>query len=282
LEVVELIADMRTVVARARRAGKSIGLAPTMGALHAGHRSLLARARKECDVVVMSLFVNPTQFNDKDDFAKYPRDAKADELIAREEGVDFVFEPAPVEMYPDGFVTTVHVPGLSEILEGKSRPGHYQGVATVVAKLLLIGQCDRAYFGLKDYQQLQVIRRMVADLNIQVEIVPCETIREADGLAMSSRNVRLTADERAASPVIARALTAAQAMADSGVRDAQAIRASIARIIEAEPLAKLDYTVVVAPDDLSEIATIDGGAVALVAAIFGGVRLIDSCTLQSR
>jgi pantoate--beta-alanine ligase len=250
-----------------------------MGALHDGHRSLLARARRECGVVVMSLFVNPTQFNDPEDYARYPRDPERDRRIAADEGVDFVFEPSPDEMYPAGFDTTVSVGALANKLEGLSRPGHFQGVATVVAKLLLIAGCDRAYFGLKDYQQLQVVRRMVRDLAIPCEIVPCETLREPDGLAMSSRNVRLTPDERVAALVISRALTGAQSTVNRGERSAMVIRDAMQRTIASEPLARLDYAVIAHPDSLDEIETVDEGAVALVAATFGKVRLIDNRVL---
>jgi pantoate--beta-alanine ligase len=270
---------LRERIASAKRVGKSIGLVPTMGALHAGHRSLLATAGRTCDIVVMSLFVNPTQFNDKDDFTKYPRDPAADEETARAEGVDFVFAPEPAEIYPPGFATFVSVPGISDRLEGASRPGHFAGVATVVSKLLLIAGCDKAFFGMKDYQQLQVIRRMVADLNIPTEIVACPTLREADGLAMSSRNVRLTPDQRAAAVVISRALHGAADLVASGERDAKLIQTHIAKIIHAEPLAKLDYAVIADPDNLTEISTIDKHAVALVAAWFGSVRLIDNMVL---
>jgi pantoate--beta-alanine ligase len=281
MEICRRISDLRARLGLARWSGKSVALVPTMGALHAGHRSLLDRARQENDLVVLSIFVNPTQFNDKDDLAKYPRNPEADEEIALKAGVDFLFSPSPAEMYPSGFVTLVRVPGVSEVLEGASRPGHFDGVATVVAKLLLITQCDRAYFGLKDYQQLQVVRRMTADLNIPAEIIPCDIVRESDGLAMSSRNVRLSREQRAAAPIIARALVSAKAMADSGVSNAKLIRAGIVEAIASEPLAKLDYAVIADGDDLHEIDVIGNSAVALVAASFGSVRLIDNQVIST-
>ncbi|MDR3708651.1 MAG: pantoate--beta-alanine ligase [Capsulimonadaceae bacterium] len=269
-------AELREAIAP----GKSVGLVPTMGALHAGHVSLLSRARAENDVVVMSLFVNPTQFNDPDDFDKYPRDLDRDRRTAEEAGVDIVFAPEAQTMYPTGFDTVVTVRALSSVLEGASRPGHFAGVCTVVAKLLNAVAPTRAYFGQKDYQQLQVINRMTRDLNMPVEIVSCPIVREADGLAMSSRNVRLSEDDRKAAPVLSKALAYVQDIADTGVHDAYQLRAWLAQTIEVEALAKLDYAVIVDPCDLKEVDTIDHGAVALVAAAFGSVRLIDNRILR--
>jgi pantoate--beta-alanine ligase len=251
-----------------------------MGALHAGHLSLIEKARAESDFVVVSLFVNPTQFTDVEDFEKYPRDPVRDRALAEKAGVDVVFEPTVSEMYVKGFDTIVAVPSLSDILEGKSRPGHFQGVATVVTKLLTMSGADKAFFGEKDYQQLQVIRRVVQDLNIPVEIVGCPIVRESDGLALSSRNVRLSPEQRAVAVVLKRALDYAQEIADTGVHDAYALRAWIAQTIEVVPEAKLDYATIVDPDQLREVDTIDSGAVALVAATFGKIRLIDNKRLS--
>lgn len=276
MEVISAIAELRAIVNEARLSRKTVGFVPTMGALHEGHRSLLRRAKAENDIAIMSLFVNPTQFTEVEDFEKYPRDPSRDEAVASEDGVDYVFEPTMAEMYPKGFDTVVVVRALSDKLEGASRPGHFTGVATVVSKLLLIAQADRTYFGRKDYQQLRIVSRLAEDLNIPTEIIGCDTVREADGLAMSSRNVRLNPDQRRAARVLSRALADSQEIADSGVHDAFRIAAFIAAEISAEPLAKLDYAVIVDPDELKEVNTIDQGAVALVAARFGKVRLIDN------
>ncbi len=278
MQVIPTIAALRAELAAARRAGKTVGFVPTMGALHEGHRALLRRAKAENDIAVMSLFVNPTQFNDIKDYEKYPRDPARDQAIAAEDGVDTIFEPDMAQMYADGFDTVVVVRGLSDKLEGASRPGHFQGVATVVTKLLNIAQADRAYFGLKDYQQLQVVTRLTRDLDIPTEIIPCETIREPDGLAMSSRNVRLSPDQRRAARVLSQALANAQEIADTGIHDAYQIRAFMAQTVQVEPLAALDYATIVDPDTLQEVDTIDGPTppVALIAATFGRVRLIDN------
>jgi pantoate--beta-alanine ligase len=251
-----------------------------MGALHAGHAALLARARRENDIVVMTLFVNPTQFNEMDDYEKYPRVLGADERVAEAEGVDYILAPDMHEVYPKGFDTVVAVRRLSDILEGKSRPGHLQGVSTVVTKLLLMVQADRAYFGEKDYQQLQIIRRLTSDLNIPVDVIGCPIIREADGLALSSRNARLSEPQRKAATVLHTALAYAQEIADTGVHDANVLRAWIAQTIEVEPLASLDYAEIVDEDDLMQVDTIDVPSIALVAARFGDVRLIDNLRLR--
>ncbi len=252
-----------------------------MGAFHEGHLTLMRRARAENDVVVVTLFVNPTQFNDIEDFERYPRDPNRDAQMAESEGADFLFTPSPTEMYPKGFDTVVVVRALSERMEGASRPGHFQGVATVVAKLLGISQADRAYFGEKDWQQLQVIQSLTRDLDIPTEVIGVPTVREPDGLALSSRNIRLTADQRQAATVLSAALDNAQAIADTGVQDAYQLAAWMRQTIEVQPLARVDYAVVVAPDTLQEIDTIENGAVALVAATFGKVRLIDNRLLRA-
>jgi pantoate--beta-alanine ligase len=247
-----------------------------MGALHEGHLSLLRRAREENDIVVMTLFVNPTQFNDPKDFEKYPRDDERDTELAMAEGVDVLFLPEPSDIYPKGFDTVVVVRALSERLEGASRPGHFSGVSTVVSKLLNLITPDKAYFGEKDWQQLQVIKRMVADLNINTKIVSMPTIRETDGLAMSSRNVRLTADQRKAASVLSKALDYTQDIADTGVINAYELAAWLRQSIAVEKLANIDYAVVVDPETLQEIDTIENGAIAAVAVKFGEVRLIDN------
>jgi pantoate--beta-alanine ligase len=281
MHIIHTIAQLRSELGSTTPNGKSIGVVPTMGALHDGHISLLQSAREQCDVVVMTLFVNPTQFNDPADFLKYPRDVARDSLIAENAGVDFIFAPAPDEMYAQGFDTVVSVPGLSNILEGASRPGHFDGVATVVTKLLNIVRADRAYFGQKDYQQLQVVKRLSADLNIGTEIVACPTVREPDGLAMSSRNVRLTPGQRRAAVVLSKALFEARKSMQAGEMDAVKLAGAIAKTVSDEPLAKLDYAVIVDPENLKPLTTIDltNRAVALIAAKFGDVRLIDNIEL---
>ncbi len=274
-EITALRADLRD----ARRAGRTVGLVPTMGAFHEGHLSLMRRAKADNDLCVVTLFVNPTQFNDREDFARYPRDTARDARMAEGEGVDFLFTPSPEAIYPQGFDTTVTVRALSDRLEGASRPGHFAGVATVVAKLLNLAQSDRAYFGEKDWQQLQIVKTLARDLDIPTEIIGLPIVREPDGLALSSRNVRLTPEQRSAALVISHALGGAQALADAGVQDTDKIAEGMRRAIEAEPLAHLDYAVITAPDTLQEVRTIAGGAIALVAATFGNVRLIDNRVL---
>lgn len=280
MQTITEIAALQAALQAARKDGKTIGLVPTMGAFHEGHLSLMRRAKAENDLAVVTLFVNPTQFNDLDDFDRYPRDYDRDAQLAEAEGVDFLFLPTPDTMYPKGFDTVVVVRALSERLEGASRPGHYAGVATVVTKLLNLAQADRAYFGEKDWQQLQIIRALTRDLDIPTEIMGMPIVREPDGLALSSRNVRLSPEQRAAALVLSAALGNAQDIADTGVQDAYQLAAWMRQTIEVQPLARVDYAVVVAPDTLQEIDTIEEGAIALVAATFGKVRLIDARLLR--
>ena len=280
MQTITEIHDLRTALGVARRGGKTIGLVPTMGAFHEGHLTLMRRTKAENDLAIVTLFVNPTQFNDLDDFDRYPRDPERDRQMAEAEGVDYLFTPTPEEVYPKGFDTVVVVRALSERLEGASRPGHYAGVATVVTKLLNMAGADKAYFGEKDWQQLQIIKSLARDLDIPTEIVSVPTLREADGLAMSSRNVRLTPEQRQAALVLSAALENAQSIADTGLQDAYQLAAWMRQTIEVQPLAKVDYAVVVAPDTLQEIDTIENGAVALVAATFGKVRLLDARLLR--
>lgn len=280
MQIINTVSELRAALLPLRRAGKSVGVVPTMGAFHEGHLTLMRRARAENDAVITTLFVNPTQFNDPADFERYPRDDARDMRLAEEIGVDFLFMPSPTEMYSKDFDTVVVVRGLSDRLEGKSRPGHFQGVATVVTKLLNIAGADRAYFGQKDWQQLQVISRMVKDLDIPTEIVPVPIVREPDGLAMSSRNVLLTPEHRQAAVVLSSALADTQAIADTGVNDAYQLAAWLRQTIEVQPLAKVDYAVVVDAESLQETDTIDNGAIALVAATFGKIRLIDNRILR--
>ena len=276
LQTLTEIAALRSALATARREGKTVGLVPTMGAFHEGHLTLMRRARAENDLVIVTLFVNPTQFTDLGDFDRYPRDPARDAEMAAAEGVDFLFTPTPEEIYPKGFDTVVVVRALSERLEGGSRPGHFAGVSTVVTKLLNLAGADRAYFGEKDWQQLQVIHSLARDLDIPTEIIGVPTVREPDGLALSSRNVRLTPEQRSAALVLSAALDNAQAIADTSVQDAYQLAAWMRQTIEVQALARVDYAVVVSPDTLQEIDTIENGAVALVAATFGKVRLLDA------
>jgi pantoate--beta-alanine ligase len=255
------------------------GVVPTMGYLHEGHLSLVSAARAGNDAVAVSIFVNPTQFAPHEDLARYPRDEARDLALLEAEGVDAVFIPTADEVYPDGYATYVTVERLTERLEGASRPTHFRGVTTVVAKLFNIMRPTRAYFGRKDAQQLAVIRRMVADLDMPVEIVAMPIVREADGLAMSSRNAYLSAEQRAAAPVLRRALDEAERLYAAGERDARALRDAMRRIIDAEPLAEVDYVSIADAETLDELQRIEGPALVSLAARFGATRLIDNVTL---
>jgi pantoate--beta-alanine ligase len=247
-----------------------------MGALHEGHASLIRRAAAECGVVAVTVFVNPLQFGADEDLAIYPRRLESDRVVAKGAGAGVVFAPPVEEVFPGPVATIVQVRGLSERLEGAQRPGHFAGVATVVAKLFAIAGPCRAYFGEKDFQQLAVVRRMVADLSIPVEVVAGPTVREPDGLALSSRNAYLRPDERAAAPVLYRALRAGALLAAGGERDPDAVRARMAEVVAAEPLAHLDYAEVVAAADLSPLEVVAGEVRLLIAARFGAARLIDN------
>ena len=277
--VADTIAEMRRQSREWRRRGESVGLVPTMGALHAGHEALMARARSECGRVVVSLFVNPAQFNQAADLEKYPRTFAADLDACRAAGVDWLFAPTAQEMYPGKPVTHVEVEELAEGLCGPFRPGHFRGVATVVAKLLHIVEPDRAYFGEKDFQQLAVIRRMVRDLDFPVEIVPVATVREPDGLAMSSRNVRLTTEERRAAASLSRALRAAQQAAAGGERNTEILREVARAELAAAPLARLEYLDIVNPETLRPLARVESEARMALAVWIGDVRLIDNAPL---
>ena len=277
LETVTTIAELRERLKPARQAGKSVGLVPTMGYLHRGHASLVDRARAENDVVVTSVFVNPLQFGPNEDFARYPRDLDADRKLLAVHGADIVFAPSVEEMYARPIVTHIEVESLSARMEGERRPGHFRGVATVVGKLFNIVQPDRAYFGEKDYQQLQVIRRMVDDLSFQLDIVGVPTVRDVDGVALSSRNVYLSADERAAAPVLSRSLAAAAEAIGVGVLEPGKIEAIIRGVLDAEPLAEPDLVAIAAADTLDPIdPKVPPRAIALMIAVrIGRTRLID-------
>jgi len=281
MELVGTAAGCRELLDRARAAGRVVGLVPTMGALHDGHTSLLARARAECDVVAVSIFVNPLQFGEPEDIACYPRTLEHDLLVCAETGADVVFAPSVAEMYPSWPTapsTTVSVRGVSDAWEGASRPGHFDGVATVVAKLFAIAGPCRAYFGLKDFQQLAVVRRLALDLSLAVEVIGCPTVREADGLALSSRNVRLSAAERQAATALSHALAAGRAALAAGERSGVAVAKAMRGVVDREPLVALDYAVVVDAASLQEVASVaDAGSVRLlIAGQVGPVRLIDN------
>jgi len=263
-----------------RVAGRRVGFVPTMGALHDGHLALIDAARRSADVVVVSLFVNPLQFNRRDDFDAYPRPISDDLHICEAQGVDAVYAPTAAAMYPTGFQTFVDPGALGETLEGAERPGHFRGVTTVVTKLFGATRPHVAVFGQKDYQQAAIIRQMVADLNMGIELVTLATVRDPDGLAMSSRNRRLSAEQRAAAVCVPAALAAVAALRESGVTDvAQLINAG-RRVIEAEPLARFEHLELVSPDSLQRTEGIDGPFVALLAVWFGDVRLIDNRILS--
>lgn len=270
---------MRASVTKARREDLRIGFVPTMGALHRGHLSLVERARREADLVVMSIFVNPLQFGPAEDFNRYPRPIDADARGAADAGVDILFTPSPDEMYRDGRVTTVSAGDRAKLWEGEIRPGHFDGVLTVVAKLFNIVQPDVAVFGRKDLQQAALIKAMVRDLDFSLAVVVAPTVREDDGLALSSRNSYLNADDRAHALVLVRSLRAASAAFDGGERDARRLEEAGRKIFEAVPVAKLEYFAVVNADSLAPVAQTDRGSAVIVAARFGATRLIDNIIL---
>jgi pantoate--beta-alanine ligase len=282
MEVTRTLSATSASTEAARAKDRTVGFVPTMGAFHEGHRSLISRAGNDRDFVVVSIFVNPLQFGDPADLAAYPRDEERDLELARELGVDVVFAPPVEEMYPVGEPETTVDPGpVAERFEGASRPGHFRGVATVLAKLFHAVGPSAAYFGEKDAQQLAVVRRVVADLSFPVEVVVCPTVREADGLAMSSRNARLSPEQREAAGCLFLALSEAAELARSGERDTAKLVAAMAREIGATPQARLDYAAVVDDDTFEELGTVDRPARAIVAARFGDVRLIDNLLLPT-
>ena len=279
MRVIETIAEFRA--ARAALDG-SLGFVPTMGYLHQGHLALVRAARAQNDHVAASIFVNPTQFGPNEDLARYPRDLPRDLALLEAEGVDLAFVPSVQAIYPDGFSTTVRPGALADRLEGTRRPGHFEGVATVVCKLFNIVAPQRAYFGQKDAQQTVVIRRVTADLNLPVEVVVCPTVREPDGLAMSSRNVYLSPAERQAALVLSRALRAAEERYAAGERDAEALRSAMRAVLAAEPLAAPDYVSVADRETLQELEYLEGAALASLAVRIGKTRLIDNLILDQK
>ena len=271
---------MKEYARQARAESRVIGLVPTMGALHAGHLSLIERARRDCSPAVASIFVNPKQFGPKEDLSKYPRTFESDSEKLERAGVDALFAPEPAEIYPDGFSTYVNVDGLSDKLEGRSRPGHFRGVTTVVMKLLEIVQPNFAYFGRKDAQQSRLITQMASDLNLDTEIVVCPPIREPDGLALSSRNVYLNAEERQAATVLYHSLEAAKSELAAGVRDAVQLQGVLHRTLGAERHARVDYAEIVDAETFEPVVRVSKPCYVLLAVFIGKTRLIDNLYIE--
>src|SRR5579864_1139358 len=279
MKICKTIAEMRAASRFARHTGKRLGFVPTMGALHEGHLSLMRAAKAQCDVVAVSIFVNPLQFGPSEDLAKYPRTFEPDRELLEKEAVDILFAPAPDEMYPAGAVTYVTVEGLSEKLCGRSRPGHFRGVTTVVAKLFHIVEPDLAFFGQKDAAQATIIRRMVRDLNLPIEIVICPIVREPDGLAMSSRNAYLSPQERKSALVLQRSLTQVKNRFDQGERNATSLIEAGKQVLAHEPAVRLDYFEIVDPATLDPMQELSSRALVAIAAFVGNTRLIDNLLL---
>ena len=281
MEIIRTISWMKEKAREARQEQRVIGLVPTMGALHAGHMALVERAKRECSLVYTSIFLNPTQFGANEDLSKYPRplDADAEKLTSAQ--VDGLFLPSAEEMYPAGFSTYVHVEGISERLEGESRPGHFRGVATVVLKLLEIVQPHYAYFGRKDAQQVRIIEKMVHDLNLDVELVICPTVRETDGLAMSSRNAYLNSEERRAAPALFKSLQAVQTELAAGVRDTLELQKAMRKVLEREPRAHVDYAEIVDANTFEPVVRVARRCYVLLAVKIGNTRLIDNMLIHA-
>jgi len=280
METIHTVSWMQQVAQEARRNDRIVGLVPTMGALHEGHFSLIREAKQHCTPVVVSIFVNPKQFGPTEDFQKYPRQLESDRAALEELGVDYLFAPSREEMYPDGFRTAVTVEGLSDRLEGRTRPGHFRGVATVVLKLLEIVQPRFAFFGRKDAQQARIIRQMVRDLNVDTEIVVCPIVREPDGLALSSRNAYLRPDERRAATALYRSLDAVRGEIAAGERDAARLIVSRRRVLEAEPKVAVDYAEIVDAETLESVMSLRKNCYVLLAARVGNTRLIDNAFIE--
>ena len=280
MDTIRTVAWMREKAREARQEQRLIGLVPTMGALHAGHLALVERAKKECAPVYASIFLNPKQFGPHEDLSRYPRPLEADVEKLNAAKVDGLFLPDAAEIYPPGFSTYVNVEGLSDRLEGKSRPGHFRGVATVVLKLFEIVQPHYAYFGRKDAQQVRIIERMTRDLNLNVELAVCPIVRDADGLALSSRNTYLNPEERKAATVLHRALQAAAAQISTGARDSMELQRAMHRILESEPQARIDYAEIVDAETFEPVIRIAKRCYALLAVYIGKTRLIDNMLIE--
>lgn len=276
MEIIRSLSDMQSSAESLRKKGKVIGLVPTMGFLHEGHLSLMWSARQTCDVVVVSIFVNPTQFGPNEDFDRYPRDIEGDRKKCGSSGADILFIPNTLEMYPEKPMVFISVEGISDILEGASRPGHFRGVATVVAKLFHIVKPHKAFFGQKDFQQCVVIKRMVKGLNLDTEVIVLPTVREMDGLAMSSRNSYLNADERRAATALYRALLAARDLYKTGAKEPEKLRQKMRDVLLAEQGVGIDYVEVADPETLASLDTARGNMILLVAARLGKTRLLDN------
>ena len=282
MRTVTTIAGMKAAVAELRARGRTIGFVPTMGYLHEGHLSLVRECRKSTDVIIVSIFVNPLQFGPQEDFRRYPRDPERDASLLEKEGVDILFLPEDREVYPHGFRTSVEVAGLQDKLCGRSRPGHFRGVTTVVLKLFNIVRPDCAFFGQKDAQQVFILRRMAEDLNVGVDIRVMPIVRDPDGLALSSRNSYLSAEERRAALVLFRSLEEARRMYENGERAASQIRERLLRLIAAEPLARIDYVDIVDPGSLDPVEKVKGEALVALAVYVGKTRLIDNTILRTK
>jgi len=280
MKIISDIQEMQLFVRQAKEKGMSIGLVPTMGSLHEGHLTLMRQAKKSCDVVVASIFVNPTQFGPTEDFAKYPRDLSGDSEQAAKAGVDAIFHPQPEEMYPAGYSSFIEINGITQKLCGLSRPGHFRGVATVVTKLFNIVQPDKAFFGQKDAQQVLVLKRMVTDLNMNVTLEVVPIVREKDGLAMSSRNAFLSSEERKAALVLSQSLQLAQKLVDQGQVNAQNIKEQVMLKIQQEKLAQIDYVEVYSYPQLENLDVIGDKALLALAVRIGNTRLIDNTILE--
>lgn len=280
MELLKNIVAVRNYVSQAKKEGKSIGLVPTMGYLHEGHLSLARKARAQNDIVIMSIFVNPTQFGPNEDLERYPRDLERDKKLAEGARVDAIFFPSAEEMYPSNFATYVHVEVLTEVLCGASRPGHFRGVTTVVSKLFNIVQPDRAYFGLKDYQQATVIKRMVEDLNFPIEIVTVPTYREEDGLALSSRNKYLSPEQRQSARSLYRALKLGEELIHSGERQVEVVKEAMSKEILAHPETKIDYIAINNAETLQPLDEINGKILLALAVWVGSTSLIDNLVLE--
>jgi len=282
METIHTIEWMKQASRQARAEGRLVGFVPTMGALHDGHVSLVRAAQRACSPVVVSIFVNPTQFGPKEDFAAYPRSREKDAALLESLGVEYLFAPEAAEMYPPGFTSYVEVSGLSSRLEGRTRPGHFRGVATVVLKLLEIVQPWRAFFGRKDAQQARIVEQLVRDFHLDAEIEVCPIVREPDGLALSSRNAYLSADDRRAAVVLSQALAAARDAAGRGERSAQELIATMRAVLAKEPRAAADYVEVVRADTFEPAVALRGTCYALLAVFFGATRLLDNMLIEER
>jgi len=282
VEVLSKISAIKAAINKQKFSGKSVGFIPTMGVLHEGHLSLVRESLRKTDCTVVSIFVNPTQFGPKEDLQEYPRDFEKDSALLEELGVDIVFVPDDQEMYPEGFKTYVDVTDLQDKFEGRSRPGHFRGVCTVVLKFFAIVNPDIAYFGQKDAQQALIIKKMVRDLNLDVEIQVLPTVREEDGLALSSRNVYLTKDQRKAALCLVESLRETNRLIEAGEKNPQIIKSEMTRLIDAEPLASLDYIAIVDLENLDPLDKIEKETLIAVAVFFGKVRLIDNIIVRNK